>query len=176
MSTPEEKLQFYKTLTYSIPIVATIVGSLLGLIYYVKADNLKNKIEEQRKSNEALKVKTLALVQELREFIHRRQSEFNLISMTRPNISKDESINFKQLTDNMSSHSAMTTEEYNRRFKVRALLVLEQLKERLPENFKSIVKHEHDAYTFPVNFFGYNDVADDLEKRAESLQVTPLTE
>ena len=58
--------------------------------------------------------------------------------------------------------------EYERRFKVDAILLRDELRSRLPD-YSPGDRHRDSAYEHPTNYFGFNDVANDIETMAKLL-------
>jgi hypothetical protein len=121
----------------------------------------------------SLSKKALSLVGQIREFIERYQrqertiqeSEFSEMSRAE---SEDEK---RRLWDRFSAASMRThaeqAAEYERRFKVDALILRDELRSRLSDYKPE--QHADHMYEHPTNNFGYMEVASDLEKMAKLL-------
>lgn len=122
----------------------------------------------------ALSQKALSLVAEIREFIerHRRQDdavqENEWSEMARATDEAERQKLWNKFTSASSRLSSERNTEWERRFKVDALMLRDELRSRL----KDYKPDEHIAHTYahPTNYFGFNDVAADLEQMAKLLQ------
>jgi hypothetical protein len=127
----------------------------------------------------SLQQKALTLVAEIREFIqrHRRQDdalhENEWTEMTGARDETDRQRLWHRFTSASSRLSSERNGEWERRFKVDALMLRDELRSRLPE-YKPDPDMDH-RYEHPTNYFGFNDVAADLERMAKLLQVAPST-
>lgn len=141
--------------------------------YREKASKYDEMLAEVVDSGEGdLRDKTLKLVADLREFVGRyrrletsaRDSQF-----FRPWNATDEekSRGWDEYARATINNSYERNDEYDRRFKVEAIMLRDELRSRLPD-------YEPQAeaafsYERPTNFFGFNFVADDLERMAKAL-------
>ena len=121
----------------------------------------------------ALKEKTLEVVKNLREFIERYKREDQANMMERHNFSADQSeeqrsIEWNKQTNNMMRLSSEMNAEYDRRFRVDTMMLRDELRSRLPD-YEPQDRHRDSAYEHPTNYFGFNDVASDLERMAKML-------
>jgi len=125
--------------------------------------------------SDALKLrnKTLELVSNIREFIERYQRQDQLVhenewvEMTQATSEEDKKRLWHKFTNASSRLSNERNAEYDRRFKVDAIMLRDELRSRL-KDYKSEILSEH-MYEHPTNYFGFNDVANDLEKMAKLL-------
>lgn len=121
----------------------------------------------------SLSQKTLNLVALIREFIerHRRQDDslhqHEWSEMTRATNEEEKNRLWHKFTSGSSQLSTERNAEYERRFKVDALMLRDELRSRL-KDYKPDGRVDH-MYEHPTNYFGFNDVAADLERMAKSL-------
>lgn len=119
-----------------------------------------------------LKEKTLKLVNDIREFVGRYQrldqsSQSNeWTDLRRAQSDEEASRLWNRYTDKITDNSYERNAEYERRFKVDTLMLRDELLSRLPD-YQSKVREF--TYEHPTNYFGFNGVADDLERMAKSL-------
>lgn len=121
----------------------------------------------------SLSQKALSLVAEIRAFIdrHRRHDdsihENEWVEMTQANNETDKQRLWHKFTSAISRASIERNSEWERRFKVDAIMLRDELRSRLP-NYKpdDFVSH---MYEHPTSYFSFNDVAADLEKMAKLL-------
>lgn len=120
-----------------------------------------------------LREKTLTFVGEIRAFIERYRRSDDLINsnewleMTRVQDEEERQRLWHKFTSAMSRTSSERMSEWERRFKVEALVLRDELLSRLPK--QQVTKRTDSSYENPVNYFGYCDVADDLERMARQL-------
>ncbi len=111
--------------------------------------------------NLLLKEKAFATVKTIRRFVQEKKSEEdNLFSTPDGKPSKTRDIG------EYLNQTRQTSSEYNTLFKTDTILLREELLTRLPA-FYSTVKLSN--YENPSGFAGMNNIADDLEKMADSL-------
>lgn len=121
----------------------------------------------------SLTQKALKLVAEIREFIarHQRQDEAvrenEWVEMTRAVDDADKQRLWHKFTSASSRVSNERNAEWERRFKVDALMLRDELLSRL-KGYTSEQRADH-MYEHPTNYFGFNDVAADLERMAKLL-------
>ena len=121
-----------------------------------------------------LKEKSLDFVKKLREFIERYKREDQLIQenewaeMTKVTIEDDRNILWSKFNNANSRLSNERNAEYERRFKIDAILLRDELRSRL-KNYKPDKSYRDSAYEYPTNYFGFNDVANDIETMAKLL-------
>ena len=121
----------------------------------------------------ALKNKTLEVVKNLREYIERYKRE-DQVNMMERHISlgqqseEQRNIEWNKQTNNIMRLSSEMNAEYDRRFRVDTMLLRDELRSRLPD-YAPQDKHRDSAYEHPTNYFGFNDVASDLERMAKML-------
>jgi hypothetical protein len=121
----------------------------------------------------ALRDKALRLVGQIRDFIdrYRRQDDAvqqnAWVEMIQPKNEEEKQRLWYKLTNAISCVSSDRNSEYERRFKVDALMLRDELRSRLkdykPDN------HVDHMYEHPINYFGFSDVANDIEKMAKLL-------
>ncbi len=128
-----------------------------------------------RMTNDELKRRVLDMVDKIRTFhAETQQKSQRLILAERAYMMKVESAEeFEEIRNKYSnqimSESLETSEKYNRRFKVDAILLRDEMLSRLPETAKN--KRAYFVYEHPTNPIGMGMVADDLERLAKSLEV-----
>jgi len=122
----------------------------------------------------SLTLNTLSLVAEIRSFIERHKHQDDLIQeneWTEMSQAKDEDERqrlWKKYTNASSRASTERNAEWERRFKVDAIMLRDELRSRLSSYEPD--KNIEFTYEHPTNYFGFNDVAADLEKMAKLLQ------
>jgi hypothetical protein len=128
----------------------------------------------------SLSQKALTLVADIREFIdrHRRLDdaarENDWPEMVRAADEAEKQRLWNKMNNASSRHSTERNAEWERRFKVDALMLRDELRSRL-KDYKPDERIAH-VYEHPTNYFGFNDVAADLERMAKLLQSTTLHE
>lgn len=152
--------------------------------YKGRALKYDEKVFEVVDSNEiTLKEKSLDFVKNLREFIERYKREDEAVQnnewveMTRASSEEEKNKLWHKFTSANSRLSNARNSEYERRFKVDAILLRDELRSRLKDYQPSSNFHES-MYEHPTNYFGFNDVASDIEAMAKLLTtsgVKPLT-
>lgn len=121
----------------------------------------------------SLTQKALTFIAEIREFIerHRRQDDSvqdnEWVEMTRAVDEVDKQRLWHKFTSASSRLSTERNAEWERRFKVDALMLRDELRSRL-KNYTPDQHVDH-MYEHPTNYFGFNDVAADLERMAKLL-------
>lgn len=119
--------------------------------------------------------RTLEFVGNLREFIerHRRQDqmiqESDWVEMTQAKDEPEKNRLWHKFTGSMSRQANERNAEYERRFRVDAIMLRDELRSRLPDYIPN-GSHTDQMYEHPTNYFGFNDVADDLEHMAKLLK------
>lgn len=143
--------------------------------YKDRALKFDEKVQQVVDSDEvALKERTLDLVKNLREFIERHKREYDRISEIEREAMRSaqtEEEKNKEWNKNISEIMRLSNEtnaEYDRRFRVDALMLRDELRSRIP-NYKPLSHHNDMMYEHPTNYFGFNDVASDLERMAKML-------
>ena len=143
--------------------------------YKDRALKYDEKVQSVVDSDElALKDKTLEVVKNLREFIERykREDDLNMMRRHSPASSsqseKQRQADWHEETNNMMRLSSERNAEYDRRFRVDTMLLRDELRSRLP-NYEPSERHLDMMYEHPTNYFGFNDVASDLERMAKML-------
>ncbi len=142
--------------------------------YKDRAIKYDEKVQVVVDSDEvALKEKSLDVVKNLRDFIERykREDDRNMMS-SRTNsseISEEErNKDWERQTNELMRLSNERNAEYDRRFRVDAMMLRDELRSRLPD-YEPAERHSDSAYEHPTNYFGFNDVANDLERMAKML-------
>lgn len=119
-----------------------------------------------------LSQKALTLVAQIREFIerHRRLDESLMenewVEMRNANEAEKQRL-WGKFTSATLRLSTERNSEWERRFKVDALMMRDELRSRLKEYKPE--EYVDDRYEHPVNYFGFNDIASDLERMAKLL-------
>jgi hypothetical protein len=135
--------------------------------YKERALKFDEKVSEVVSSDiPELCARTLSFVSRLRDFISRRklQGERDL----RRDLFEPNQKSWNESTDKMMQDSFETADEWGRSFKVDAMLLRDELYSRLNKNIEDgFIKH---TYEHPTNFFGYEEIATDLESHAKILQ------
>lgn len=142
--------------------------------YREKAAKYDEKLAEVVDSGETeLRDKALKLVADLREFIgrsHRLEtstSNTRWSEASRAGTEQERSHRWDEYARTMINNTYERNDEYDRRFKVDAIMLRDEMLSRLP-NYKPENTFEF-SYERPTNFFGFGFVADDLEKMAKAL-------
>lgn len=116
----------------------------------------------------------MEVVKNLREFIERHKREDDRISaiersaMRSAQTEKERNAAWERNTNETMRLSNERNAEYDRRFRVDAIMLRDELRSRLPD-YKPLEKHHDMMYEHPTNYFGFNDVASDLERMAKML-------
>lgn len=141
--------------------------------YRDKASKYDQKLAEVVDSGAPeLKDKALKLVGDIREFVGRHQrldqSLQNAEWVERCNADPEQDTGrlWNRYASSMINNTYERNGEYERRFKIDALMLRDELRSRLPD-YKTEIRE--DSYEHPTNYFGFNDVANDLERMAKSL-------
>lgn len=122
----------------------------------------------------ALKERTLEVVKNLREFIERHKREDDRISaiersaMRSAQTEEERNAAWERNTNETMRLSNERNAEYDRRFRVDAIMLRDELRSRLPD-YEPLERHHDMMYEHPTNYFGFNDVASDLERMAKML-------
>jgi hypothetical protein len=122
----------------------------------------------------ALKEKTLEVVKNLRDFIERHKKEDDRVSgversVMREAVTEEERNKaWEKNTNEIMRLSNDRNAEYDRRFRVDAMLLRDELRTRLTD-YEPSERHHDQMYEHPTNYFGFNDVASDLERMAKLL-------
>ncbi len=143
-------------------------------------NSYKNRIEEFERSAEAikntspheLKEKALELVSEIHDFLERARREIDRIHSQewheRNSVNEEEKKKrWANFTEQLTRQSSESILEYDRRFKVAAVVMRDQLLANLPDY--SVGESSSLHYEHPTNLIGMGMVADDLEKMARPL-------
>ncbi len=118
-----------------------------------------------------LSAKTLSFVARLRSFIQRRKDRSYLPSVPRIGATDEErQREWERSTTAAIQESNETTAEWERDFKVDAMMLRDELLSRLDLKADETTAR---YYERPVNFFGYADVANDLETLAKKIVSRP---
>ena len=143
--------------------------------YKERALKYDEKVLEVVDSSElTLKEKSLDFVKNLREFVERYKREDESvhsnewIEMTHANSEEEKSRLWYKFTSTSSRISNDRNSEYERRFKIDAILLRDELRSRLP-NYTPNDMFRDSVYEHPTNYFGFNDIANDIEIMAKLL-------
>lgn len=143
--------------------------------YKERALKYDENLEQVVGSDElALKDKTLEVVKNLRDFIERHKREDDRISniersaMRQAQTEEERSVAWERNTNEIMRLSNERNSEYERRFKVDTMMLRDEIRSRLPD-YESLDNSFSMAYEHPTNYFGFNDVANDLERMAKLL-------
>ncbi|EIS3746181.1 hypothetical protein LO909_003982 [Aeromonas hydrophila] len=141
--------------------------------YKDRALKYDDKVQQVVDSDEvALKDKTLEVVKNLREFIERykREDDRNMVERCSSSSRSEDQrqADWEVQTNNMMRLSSERNAEYDRRFRVDVMMLRDELRSRLPD-YKPQENHHDMMYEHPTNYFGFNDVASDLERMAKML-------
>ncbi|QJD60374.1 hypothetical protein HG264_16575 [Pseudomonas sp. gcc21] len=122
----------------------------------------------------ALKERTLEVVKNLREFIERHKREDDRMSaiersaMRSAQTEEERNAAWERHTNETMRLSNERNAEYDRRFRVDAIMLRDELRSRLPD-YEPLERHHDMMYEHPTNYFGFNDVASELERMAKML-------
>lgn len=143
--------------------------------YKERALKYDEKVLEVVDSSEiTLKEKALDFVKSLQEFIERYKREDQAVQdnewteMAQANTEEVKSKLWHKFTSASSRLSNERNSEYERRFKVDAILLRDELRSRL-KGYEPSERFRDSAYEHPTNYFGFNDVANDIESMAKLL-------
>jgi hypothetical protein len=143
--------------------------------YKERALNYDDRIQEVVDSDAvALKERTLELVKNLRDFIERYKREDDRVNerersaMRSAESDEERKAAWDKYTSETMRLSNERNAEYDRRFRVDAIMFRDELRSRLPDYTPSEPYHDM-MYEHPTNYFGFNDVASDLERMAKLL-------
>lgn len=143
--------------------------------YKERAFKYDEKVMEVVDSSEiTLKEKSLDFVKNLREFVDRFKREDQAVQdnewneMAQSTNENERNKLWQKFTSASSRLSNDRNSEYERRFKVDAILLRDELRSRL-KDYKPSDRFRESAYEHPTNYFGFNDVANDIEIMAKSL-------
>ncbi len=120
-----------------------------------------------------LKNRALELVRKIMDFSERYQKEDRLLQdreSTEMRLAKTEEERNNLWTKFRNESSRLSNErnaEYDRRLKINALLLRDEMRSRL-KDYKPAA-HMDSSYEHPTNYHGFQEVADDLEKMAKLL-------
>ncbi|MEN5033795.1 hypothetical protein [Pseudomonas sp. TWI929] len=132
----------------------------------LKFDELSSKVVEY--DAEELRTKTINFVARMRAFIERRKNRQYEGMRRRPVATEEErDREWERSTAAMLQDSNDTAAEWDREFKVDAMLLRDELRSRVQVTDQESKDH---FYEHPTNFFGYDEVASDLEALAKRLQ------
>lgn len=124
-------------------------------------------------TNGELKQRALRLIGNIREFLERTGEEdrkvtfaqFAAMSMAKSEEEKNQL--WHRQTEEMSRRSFQRSADYDRQFKVEAILLRDEILSRLPPTARD--DRKFGLYEHPTNPIGMGMVADDLERLARSL-------
>lgn len=143
--------------------------------YKDRALKYDEKVQQVVDSNAvALKERTLEVVKNLREFIERHRREDDRVSalersaMRSAQTEEERNAAWERNTNETMRLSNERNAEYDRRFRVDAIMLRDELRSRIP-NYEPLERHHDMMYEHPTNYFGFNDVASDLERMAKML-------
>jgi len=133
----------------------------------LKFDELSSKVVEYDATE--LRTKTLNFVARMRAFIERRRNRQYEGMHRRPAATEEErDRDWERSTSAMLQDFNDTAAEWDREFKVDAMLLRDELRSRVQVTGQ---ESKDRFYEHPTNFFGYDEVASDLEALAKRLQV-----
>jgi hypothetical protein len=143
--------------------------------YKERAIKYDENIQQVVGSNElALQEKSLEVVKNLRDFIERHKKEDDRVSniersaMRKAQTEDERNESWEKNTNEIMRLSNERNAEYDRRFRVDAMLLRDELRSRLTD-YEPLERHHDMMYEHPTNYFGFNDVASDLERMAKLL-------
>ncbi|MBI6795726.1 hypothetical protein [Pseudomonas syringae] len=142
-------------------------------VYKERALKIDEKVVELVSSDaEELAKKALKFVESIRDFIDRRKREGSVLSTrgmraTANSTDQDRDREWSKMIEETVAQSNETGAEWDRRFKVEAIMLRDEISTRLDnsQHFGS----RPSVYEHSVNFFGYAEIADDLERKAKML-------
>ncbi|WP_339521643.1 hypothetical protein [Pseudomonas sp. EL_65y_Pfl2_R96] len=142
--------------------------------YREKAAKYDEKLAEVVDFGETeLRDKALKLVADLREFIGRSRRldtsihDARWFNASHADTEQEKNRGWDEYARTMINNTYERNDEYDRRFKVEAMMLRDELLSRLP-GYESENEVEF-SYERPTNFFGFSFVADDLERMAKAL-------
>src|SRR5690554_945620 len=143
--------------------------------YKERALKYDDKIQQVVDSDAvALRERTLDLVKNLRDFIERYKREDDRVNerersvMRSAGSEEERKAAWDKYTSETMRLSNERNAEYDRRFRVDAIMLRDELRSRLPD-YTPAEPHHDMMYEHPTNYFGFNDVASDLERMAKML-------
>ena len=151
----------------------------------LKAEQAESYKEKALKSDAAIEFivtadqdelakRALSFVENFREFIDRSSRDDDKFlsaehSLQHRNLSEaEQQLESDKIHDEMARNGRIRIEEYDRRFKVDAILLRDELRTRLV-GYKPPSINSDPSYEQPVNYFGFNQVADEIELMAKRL-------
>lgn len=120
-----------------------------------------------------LKDRTLKLVSDIREFVGRFQrldssnDDFRFFGARDDSSDMRKDLEWDRHTRTMINNTLERNAEYERRFKTDSIILRDELRSRLPDHIPE--EGFENAYEHPTNNFGFNFVANDLERMAKKL-------
>lgn len=120
-----------------------------------------------------LRDKALKLVGDIREFVGRFQrlersnADDRFFDAAHIGTDFQRDLQWERHTRAMINNTLERNDEYDRRFKTETIILRDELRSRLPDYKPD--DNLRFTYENPTNFFGFNFVADDLEKMAKLL-------
>jgi hypothetical protein len=131
--------------------------------------------EYSRLSHSELQSQALKFVAELRKWIATRNSERSQreakywLEMSQANDEAERRRIWNEQTADILQSSGSMQDEYSAKFKVKAIVLHDELLTRVPHSESRVSSYNH-RYEFPTNPIGIGMVADDLEQLARQLQ------
>lgn len=118
--------------------------------------------------------KSQIFVDELRQFIERYRGKDDAILAKRwehrTSATEERRKGWNEFINEISKLSTERNLEYERRFKVDAMLLRDELRHRL-NSYKPVNPFVDRLYQQPTNYFGFSDVANDIEAMSKLLVV-----
>lgn len=131
-----------------------------------------NQTAYSRLSNGELKQRALNLVGRIRDFLQDSDGELRgaslrqMESMRKARSEEERNAIWQRQTSELFSAYSKLTADYDRNFKIEAIVLRDEIFSRLPESARG---RRPDVYEYPTNTLGMREVADDLERLAKLL-------
>jgi hypothetical protein len=131
--------------------------------------------EYSKLTHAELKAKGLGLVSEIRgwfattEANTRKVADSQWRAMTQAKTEEDKQRLWNAHTNTQTQGLFGMMAEFEKRFKVDAILLRDEMNSRLPDEIKQETESSRSRYEHPVNTFCIREVSDDLERKAKSL-------
>ncbi|MCE8034572.1 hypothetical protein EKK97_13805 [Billgrantia tianxiuensis] len=144
--------------------------------YKERALKYDDKVQKVIESDSiSLRERALELVKSIREFSerHKREDQHNSqaqqAAMRKAKTEEEKNATWDYFTNEMMRLGSERNAEYERRFRIDAILLRDEYRSRMPD-YEPLDQHIDMLYEHPTNYFGYSAVADDLERMAKTLK------
>jgi len=131
--------------------------------------------EYSKLTHAELKEKGLALVHEIRVWFSeteaqtRQRADAQWSAMTQAKTEEEKQKLWNAHTNTQIQGLFGMMAEFEKRFKVDAILLRDEMNSRLPQEIKQETEFSRSRYEHPVNTFCIREISDDLERKAKSL-------